>query len=166
MGREIRMVKADWQHPKNERGHHIPLLGYSFAEAKADWDESAAKWSEGLIRDYATNGWESAGADILALGFDEWIGDEPDAANFMPQWPQAERTHYALYETVSEGTPLSPSFATPEELACWLAEHGEGGEGRDRRDYPTWLRFIQSGRTSMTLMMVGGQFLDPIVAVS
>jgi len=34
---------------------------------------------------------------------------------------------YHLFETVSEGTPLSPPFATPEELFDWLANNKEYG---------------------------------------
>lgn len=30
---------------------------------------------------------------------------------------------YQLYETVSLGTPLSPPFATPEELINWLVNN-------------------------------------------
>ncbi len=47
---------------------------------------------------------------------------------------------YQVWETVSEGSPISPVFATPEELAkhmsgtTWGADHGTS--------YETWLRFI------------------------
>lgn len=33
---------------------------------------------------------------------------------------------YQMWETVSEGSPISPVFATPDELATWLAKN-EGG---------------------------------------
>jgi hypothetical protein len=39
---------------------------------------------------------------------------------FMPNWPIDQRTHLMMYETCTEGTPISPAFETPEELALWL----------------------------------------------
>ena len=47
--------------------------------------------------------------------------DEPDPADYMPD--SAERTHYQMYETVSEGTPISPPMTTKEALARWLEDH-------------------------------------------
>jgi hypothetical protein len=47
---------------------------------------------------------------------------------------------YQIWETVSEGSPISPVFATPEDLARhmagtkWGADHGTS--------YETWLKFI------------------------
>lgn len=38
MSREIRYVPADWQHPKNEAGQFIPLLGKSFVDAYLDFE--------------------------------------------------------------------------------------------------------------------------------
>lgn len=34
-----------------------------------------------------------------------------------------QRTHFQYYETVSEGTPVSPIFASQEALARWLVAH-------------------------------------------
>ena len=34
-----------------------------------------------------------------------------------------ERTHFQYYETVSEGTPVSPIFQSRETLERWFAEH-------------------------------------------
>jgi len=34
---------------------------------------------------------------------------------------------WQLWETVSEGSPMSPVFATPEDLAAWISEHGAMG---------------------------------------
>lgn len=40
----------------------------------------------------------------------------------MPRWSAKKRTHLQMYETCSEGTPISPVMATAEELAHWLAD--------------------------------------------
>jgi hypothetical protein len=48
MGREVRRVPADWQHPKDERtGHFIPLFDGSFRQVLDEWNEENAKWSRG-----------------------------------------------------------------------------------------------------------------------
>ena len=52
---------------------------------------------------------------------------------------------YQMWETVSEGSPISPVFATPEKLAEWLAEHGESGCGGGRHTREQWLKMIVSG---------------------
>ena len=59
---------------------------------------------------------ERSYADWLADP-DDW-DDEPNRDNYMPggDW-------FQLFETVSEGTPLSPPFATREELAAWLTNN-------------------------------------------
>jgi hypothetical protein len=46
-----------------------------------------------------------------------------DDGYYRPDWPEDTPLGYCYYETVSEGTPLSPVFATPEELAAWLVGH-------------------------------------------
>jgi hypothetical protein len=36
---------------------------------------------------------------------------------------QAKRTHFSLYETTTEGTPLSPVFPSISELAQWCSKN-------------------------------------------
>lgn len=50
---------------------------------------------------------------------------------------------YQLWCTTSEGAPMSPVFATPEELAKWLADSGASSFGRDTATYDQWLKFIR-----------------------
>ena len=48
---------------------------------------------------------------------------------------------YQLWETVSEGSPVSPPFATPEELARWLVEN-DTSITKDT-SYEGWVKFIK-----------------------
>jgi hypothetical protein len=50
-----------------------------------------------------------------------------------------------MYEDTSEGTPFSPAFATPEELARWLADTGASAFGDMTATYEQWLRTCKSG---------------------
>lgn len=51
---------------------------------------------------------------------------------------------YQLWETVSEGSPISPVFKTPEELADWLVSSPDYKWARNDRGTTReqWLRFI------------------------
>lgn len=142
MEREVRMVPADWQHPKNERGF-IPLLGGNFEQRAAEWDEGLLKWAEGLRSDY-DGGWKPLG-DIESQTFEEWDGDRPVPEDYMPTFPEGTATHLMMYETVTEGTPISPAFATPEQLAHWLATTNASACGDEGASYEGWLRVCQGG---------------------
>lgn len=62
--------------------------------------------------------------------FDAWEPIEPPAGDA-----------YQLWETCSEGSPISPPFATPEELADYAVEHCTTF-GSAKADRDTWLRVI------------------------
>jgi hypothetical protein len=63
----------------------------------------------------------------------------------MPAWPDEQRTHLMMYEDTSEGTPISPAFATPEDLAHWLADNGASALGSSTATYEQWLRVARGG---------------------
>ncbi len=160
MGREVRCVPANWQHPiRHKRGSYnpdgfVPLRGGSFAEALTDWQREAAKWDEGFIRSYKPGGgWEPKEARH-DYSYAEYAGEEPRAEEYMPDWPDAERTHWQMYEDTTEGTPISPVCATPEELAHWLADNGASSFGDMTATYDQWLAMIRQGWAPS--MVVGG----------
>ncbi len=51
---------------------------------------------------------------------------------------------WQIWETVSEGSPISPVFATPEELARHMADAHKGSV-TDGASYDQWLGMIKSG---------------------
>lgn len=139
MGREVRRVPADWQHPKDERGNYIPLMdGATFAGRVRDWDKEAAKWARGEFPEYASEG-------SRKLTYAEWSGERPVEADYMPRWSPEEATHLMMYEDTSEGTPISPAFATPEELARWLVDNNASAFGSSTASYEGWLRVARGG---------------------
>lgn len=169
MGREVRMVPANWQHPKYPEGHHkagryVPLHdGGGYETRAADWDEEYTQWQAGFKRSYGTEGkWVAKDPDDL-MRFTEWEGERPSPDDYMPNWPESERTHFMMYEDTSEGTPISPAFATPEELARWLADNGASSFGDMTASYEQWLRVAKGGYApSMVIdngrMMSGVEF--------
>ena len=145
MGTAVRRVPSDWAHPKDESGRYLPLRdGLDFERRARQWDEHAAKWQQGLCRDLNTNDWEPIKADLLAITYAEYEGSRPDPQEYTPQWPEAECTHWQMYEEVTEGTPMSPVCASPEELARWMADHDDAnGRGGTLLNYWDWLAFVR-----------------------
>lgn len=65
---------------------------------------------------------------------------EAPGAKWWTETPVPEGPAYQLWETVSEGSPVSPSFETPEELAQWLSDNYDNK--LYRLSYEKWLAFI------------------------
>lgn len=146
MGREVRRVPADWQHPKNEEGHYIPLHDSGFAAADAEWGEGWAKWQEGLCRSYgADETWKPIEPEYRATRYTDYEGARPSPDDYMPDWTDDQRTHLMMYEDTSEGTPISPAFETPEALARWLADNGASSFANDTATYEQWLHVARGG---------------------
>ena len=147
MGREVRMVPADWQHPKDERGNYVPLFdGANFEAHVIEWDLTAAKWAEGLRKDYSHDGqWAPIDAKYIGRTYAEWAGKRPRQEAYMPVFAPGTATHLMMYEDCTEGTPISPAFATPEELAQWLTDNEASAFGDQGASYEGWLRVAQGG---------------------
>lgn len=144
MGREVRRVPADWQHPTDGKyadgsDRYVALLdGSTYADSVAEWDAENAKWEAGEFPDYADE-------EHRKMTYAEWNGERPRAEEYMPRWTPEETTHLMMYETTSEGTPISPAFATPEELARWLADNNASAFGDQGASYEAWLRVARGG---------------------
>lgn len=129
MGREIRMVIPNWQHPKGMRRwgeeDYLPMRDRDFEAAMKDWLDGLAAWIAGDF--------EKCRAEHPDLNYDPaepyrawctWHGDAPDPAYYRPRWKE-DATWVQVYETVSEGTPVTPPFATKEELIDYLVANGD-----------------------------------------
>jgi hypothetical protein len=75
--------------------------------------------------------------------YENWEGTEP---------PVGEG--YQIWETVSEGSPISPVFATPEELARHMATTRWGAD--KGTSYESWLKFIKGPGWAPSMVMSGG----------
>ena len=156
MGREVRKVPKDWKHPKDDKGHYIPLYDGSFAEADTDWNIGYAKWQEGLCENYGKGEkWEPIPDEYKHMRYTEYHGQRPSPDDYMPQWEEHEKTHYMMYEDTSEGTPISPGFETPEELARWLVDNNASAFGSETASYEGWLRVAKGGFACSAIMQNG-----------
>lgn len=206
MGREVRMVPADWVHPKYDENHpeviagndyligrYIPKLAQSYEDAVIQWESedlpeyqrAEQLWAEGFVMSYAgsyedgkkkipidefVTNWNSNPAHDWHKApenptFDWWMEepDEPNPEYYMPNWKDEETTHFMMYENTSEGTPISPAFATPEELATWLADTGASSFADYTATYEQWLSTINRG-FAVSAVMDGNGFRSGVEA--
>jgi len=155
MGREVRMVPPDWQHPKKDDGRYRPLHVHDYEVARKEWDEGLTEWLQGRA-ECSDGGIRPDGYRPDVWGYIEWTGPCPTPDEYMPQWPDSERTHYMMYEDTSEGTPISPAFATPEELARWLVDNNANAFAGQTASYEGWLRVAKGGWAPSAVMTSGG----------
>lgn len=157
MGREVRRVPPDWEHPDQENGRGLqPLYDESFDEAARRWKEQFLAWEDGHN---ATFDRPRDGTDTEE--FWEYNGQPPERAYYRPDWPEETRTHYQMYETVTEGTPISPVMPSPEPLARWLADHNANAGAGAHANYEAWLRVCLGGYAP-SMVMIGGQLMDGV----
>lgn len=145
MSREVRRVPKDWIHPLRENGNPIPLFDNYNSEDSDDWDEECKLWDSEEHPDF-----------IKGCSFSEWAGERPDPSDYMPIWSAEEKTHLMMYETTSEGIPISPAFETPEELAKWLVDNEASAFGTTKGTYEGWLRVANGGFAPSMIMTANG----------
>jgi hypothetical protein len=164
MGREIRRVIPSWEHPKKERydvrqGRYVqgfqPLFDEPFAPKMREWFAAWEKWERGE---------KPEGAEETEHFWD-WDGGPPDPTYYRPDWKAEEMTWWQVYETVSEGTPVTPAFATAYELIDYLATYGDYWD--QSRGDGAWTRanaqsFVERGFAMSGVMIVGtGEMFAP-----
>lgn len=158
MGREIRRVPPNWEHPQSEKTFFKPGFGYvtetryspmhdqDFNEAMTEWIAGAELWLKG------EHEYQGGDEPRTYAGFAEFWSHPPDPEYCRPVF-EVEPTWFQVYETVSEGTPVSPPFETPEELARYLSENGDfweqsrasEGSGWGKPTYEQALAFVTDG---------------------
>ena len=130
MGREIRRVPSNWDHPKNEHGSYQPMFDASATERFEEWLKDFGKFKRNELSEIS----EEHGYDINDpySAFCDWNGGPPDHQYHRPSWSEA--TWWQVYETVSEGTPVTPPFATQHELIEYLVANGDFWDQRRRKE--------------------------------
>jgi hypothetical protein len=73
-------------------------------------------------------------------------GLDPECRDAYEAWEDYEPPKgdaYQIWETTSEGSPITPPFETPEELARWCVDNKASTFGSETANYETWLKFIR-----------------------
>lgn len=134
MGREIRRVPKDWKHPEKQ-----PMYDSSYRVAMEEWNEEKRIFDAiGPSMEIGVEGKrdpkdvvEFEGKHYLTFPddksdtFEEWHGGPPNEDYYRPDWKPEEMTHYQIYETVSEGSPIGPVFASLDQCEDYLVNVGD-----------------------------------------
>jgi hypothetical protein len=156
------------------RSHHLTQM-----EVDALWDDgrlrdfkekpTAAQLNEWYLVGFghdSINQWICCNAYCASLGVSAVCAtcggnaiDPADAVTYklMEEWketPPPAGDGWQLWETTTEGSPQTPVFKTPEELAKYCADSGVSTFGSDTMGYHSWLRFIRGPGWAPS--MVGG----------
>lgn len=151
MGRQVKRVPVGWAWPIN-----TPWIGFT------------NPWS-GFMADCSTCAGFGGDADEPCPDCDKgavWF--HPDAKAKYEAWKDMQPPTgegWQLWETVSEGSPISPAMESPEALARWLSEQ-RGGWFRNGTDYETWLRFLRGPGWAPSMVVENGVVKDGVNAVA
>lgn len=98
---------------------------------------------------------------------DLWPGPEFEAMHeAWEQVPVPAGDGYQMWEDTTEGSPMSPVFATAEELARWLADTGASSCGSMTATYEQWLGMIRGPGWAMDLVRRGDDVKSGVAFVS
>lgn len=92
--------------------------------------------------------------DAHEAAYDAWTRTEP---------PEGEG--WQMWETTSEGAPISPVFDTPERLAAWLYETNASSFGSNGASYSAWLQMIKGTGWTPSAVMTNGKMMSGVDAV-
>lgn len=94
-------------------------------------------------------------------------GDDPATREAYENWkeePPPTGDAWQMWETTSEGSPISPPKATPEALARWLADNNASAFGHDGASYESWMRMIVGSGWAPSAVMVDGMMMSGVEA--
>ena len=177
MGRELKRVPLDFDHPLNKtwEGYVYPNpdlnasctecdgTGYTKEALAVDIGTSSARFE---ICEQLGVEWECPACE----GYGEMSSEEQQKAEgaAFEYWSSNVRHDpptgegYQMWETVSEGSPITPVFATPDELASWIAS---SRHERDSWDYEEALNWVTGPGWSPTYVIDRQSNGSPSVAV-
>lgn len=131
MGREIRLVIPNWEHPKDEDGRYIPMYENSAQKEFLQWLEEYRNWvQQGLAKVIEEQPELEYDFASPYVSFCNYYGSPPNPENYFPNWEEGSNTWYQVYETVTEGTPVTPPFSSSDELVNYLISEGTFWDNR------------------------------------
>ncbi len=173
MGREIRMVPPNYKHPvytaetapyPNHIGCGCPMYDEPYRQAMDEWIKEYNLWNAGKHQDQQKEYCEEA----LTREYDTWAGTPPDSKYYRPDWKPEEMTWFQVWETVSEGTPVSPPFATKEELIEHLVKFGDDWD--ISRGIGGWSRkaaeLFVKGEYAPSMVVINGNVMSGVEALA
>jgi hypothetical protein len=129
-----------------------------FATAMREWIAGWEAWERGERPDYCSE--ESRG-----LPYWEYEGGPPDPKYYRPEWKPEEMTWFQVYETVSEGSPVTPPFATQQELVDYLVEHGDFWDQKRRKEGESSMRCTPWPHKEAEAFVLGAGYAPSMVVM-
>lgn len=165
--------KLEYQKHRESGGGYWMPENNGYTPTPAEVNEWAGR---GMGHD-ASNCWICVKAKAVRLGHDLycewcdggylWPDEKYETLHDEWEWIQPPSGDaYQLWSTTSEGNPMSPPFATPEELARWLTDNKASSFGHFTQDYETWLNFIRGPGWAMSMMGWDGNVMSGVEFVS
>lgn len=140
MGREVKRVPSGFAWPANKVwfGYVLDAVPCQLCGGNGERPQgpTVVRWG-----DDEGHTWETTYCELCE-------GD----GSMQPQIEIPRGDAYQMWETTSEGSPISPTFNTPEELAKWLADTNASACGGTGASYEQWLNMIGHG-SSITMVM-------------
>lgn len=141
MSREIRRVPPDWEHPvvtaehvRNcEANHHESYIGHPMPMFDRTWRDAAEEWVR-FARDWIEGnrpGFVDEHPEFYPPPTYPWEYEAPPSRCYYREreWTDEEASAFQVYESVSEGTPVSPVLQTEDEVVAWvMTEWGRSEE--------------------------------------
>ena len=146
MGRELRKVPANWEHPKKSDGRWQPMFETFYGDALADWLKEHQQWEDGTHPDLQEKPERKTEYPFYAM----WGGNPPDVEYYQTKkYSEEELTHIQLYESTSEGTPCSPVFAKEDfEKLCEYAAENCSTFADFKATKEQWMKMLGDGFVS------------------
>lgn len=106
MGREVRRVPENWEHPTNNNGNHIPMFEYSYP----DWEEEDKTHIQ--MYENTTEGTPISPVFDNAEDLAQWLVDNKarsfgSATATFDQWMNTIKAGYAPSMVVKNGQSMS-----------------------------------------------------------
>lgn len=143
MGREIRKVPAGWEHPRKESGDYQPMFDEYYGDKLAEWIEDNKMWDNGTHPDLKGHPERKEEYPFYSM----WGGDAPDVLYYQhKKYSDEELTHIQLYQTTSEGTPISPVFKADEiDKLCEYAAENYSTFADHKATKEQWAKMLGQG---------------------
>lgn len=98
--------KKRWKIPQ-------PMFNKQYTEAIKEWYNNHILWLAGNHPDQLDEELKESASKYKY--FAEWDNDVPEIEYYNHYYTPEEATRYQVYETTTEGTPISPIFESKEQ---------------------------------------------------
>ena len=138
MGREVKRVPLDFDWPLNKRWYGYVINKCSDGDYNLTCDD-CRKFAK--IKNIKLDKVKCPDLEILEV-------------------PKGEG--WQMWETTTEGGPISPVFKTPEKLAQWLVNNNVSTFGNDTATYDQWLKMIKGSGFAVSMVIKGNKIMSGV----